>query len=507
VPLSAFDNLLNTIRTGGTPGASARAIIDAMTPAQQRAAGIFVQPDGTVAGFNVVLTKAIQNAAAGKALTTNQQAALGLAFNNIPSADKRRDLLIGLAGGPTGEDYRNLSAAVGPAMRAARDLQRTARQQTRAQRFRQLGVNDPDAKIARLEAAGVSRNAEAKLVALARAGVDNPVAKVERLVAQGVRNPVERLLGQARKEAARKTARKLARAVGAGRTYTTEAGRTVTAATAARNAAKSLAAGKPLTATQQKLVRQANQVEQRVAALKAAGARQVRAKVERLAAAGVRNPAKALASAREAGVRRAATKIATLREAGVRRAAQKVVALEEAGVRRGAQKVARLKAAGVKRPVAKLARLQQAGVARPVQQLVQLETAGVKGPAQKIAALRQAGIQRGVQKLARLKAAGVRRPVAKRNQLQQAGVKRPVQQLVELKQAGVQRPAQRLLAQAAQQPVSSAKVPAQRAALGQQTQQIIRTTDQSLTFKTASGQTRTAGQVAANAARNQAAGR
>jgi len=77
-------------------------------------------------------------------------------------------------------------------------------------------------------------------------------------------------------------------------------------------------------------------------------------------------------------------------------------------------------------------------------------------------------------------------------------VKRPAQQLAQLKQAGVRRPAQKLLAQAAA---------AQRGALAKQTRQIIRTTDQSLTFKTASGQMRTAAQVAANAARNLKAGR
>ena len=43
--------------------------------------------------------------------------------------------------------------------------------------------------------------------------------------------------------------------------------------------------------------------------------------------------------------------------------------------------------------------------------------------------------------------------------------------------------------------------PAQRGALAKRTQQIIRTTNQSLTFKTASGRTRIAAQVAANPAR------
>jgi hypothetical protein len=74
-----LQNLARTLRTGGTPGATQRAIINAMSPAQQRAAGIFLAPDGTVKPFREVLTAAVANAAAGRSLSTNQHAALGLA--------------------------------------------------------------------------------------------------------------------------------------------------------------------------------------------------------------------------------------------------------------------------------------------------------------------------------------------------------------------------------------------------------------------------------------------
>ena len=395
VPAPIIQNFSRTIGTGGMPGPAQRVVIDAMTPAQQRAAGIFLAPDGTVRPFREVLTAAVTNAAAGRPLTTNQQAALGLAFNGIPSSGARRDAINALAGSARGAVRDNISAAVGQSMRAARDIAREARQQTAAQQaeaqaaaLKAAGVRKPRQALARLEAAGVRNEAASKLAALKAAGVTRPVSQVERLAAQGVRNPVQRLMAQADR----------------------------------RDKAAATAAGTTV---------------------------------------------------------------------------NKLRALRAAGVQQPAQKVAQLKAAGARRPVEKLAQLRQAGVKRAAQKLVQLGAAGVKRPAQKIAALRQAGIKRGVQKVAQLKAAGMKRPAAKLAQLQQAGVKRRVQQLVQLKQAGVRRPAQKLLAQA----------PAQRGALGKQTQEIIRTTDQSLTFKTAGGQTRTAAQVAANAAKNLAAGR
>lgn len=68
----------------------------------------------------------------------------------------------------------------------------------------------------------------------------------------GHRHSVQPLLNQAQRKAELDMARNLTRAVGSGRTYVTGGGRTVTAATVARNAARNLSEGGPLTTTHKK---------------------------------------------------------------------------------------------------------------------------------------------------------------------------------------------------------------------------------------------------------------
>ena len=318
-----LNNLANTIRTGGTLGPNQLALVQVMTPEQRLANGIYLRPDGTVLSSAEVLSRAFTNLSAGNSLSANQQAALGAAFINIPDFGDRRDVIdeLSLA---TGIPRGVISAAVGPAMHAAVEIGRTARQQSetqvtqsRRETFREAGINRPDEKIARLEAAGITNNAAGKLLLLARAGVDNPVAAVERLIRQGVDNPVEHLLRQetfrqaginrpgekiARLEAAGITNNAegkllaLARAgvdnpvaeverlvrqgvadpvrhllqqatpqnqilnvVGRDRTFTTKAGKAVDAKQVVKNALQNLDAGRPLTENQLTVLREFRQ--------------------------------------------------------------------------------------------------------------------------------------------------------------------------------------------------------------------------------------------------------
>jgi hypothetical protein len=191
-----LQNLAHKVRSGGTPGATQRAIIDAMTPAQQRAAGIFLAPDGAVRPFGEVLTAAVVSAANGRPLTSNQQAALGLAFRSMPSSGAQRDAINALAGSAKGEVRDNISAAVQQSLRAAADIERRARTQALAPALGAAGVRRPLRAVARLAAAGVKGDAAGKLLALKAAGISRPVSQVERLAAQGVHNPVRRLLAQ-----------------------------------------------------------------------------------------------------------------------------------------------------------------------------------------------------------------------------------------------------------------------------------------------------------------------
>jgi hypothetical protein len=65
----------------------------------------------------------------------------------------------------------NLSAAVGQAMRAARDIRREARTQTEVQTLKTAGAKRPREAIARLAAAGVTHQAAGKILRLKAAGV------------------------------------------------------------------------------------------------------------------------------------------------------------------------------------------------------------------------------------------------------------------------------------------------------------------------------------------------
>lgn len=499
--------LHRTVNFGGTPGPNQQAIIDAMTPAQRSAAGIFFRPDGEVAPFKDVVSAAIINAANGRPLTDNQTAALGLAFNNIPDPNDRRDMINTIAGGRYSRFRDEISAAVGPAMRAARDIRQEANADTSAQQYARAGINNPDAKIARLEAAGVENNAEAKFLALHAAGINNPVERIERLVAKGVRNPVQYLLNEATQKAVRQTTRALVKEVPAGTTYTTKAGRTVSAETVARNAAKNLAAGKPLTPTQQKLVRkaqvnqatrqitkqlvssidtsktyatpdgktrtaaqiaegaarniargkprtenqkalvkEARKTEERTQRLRDAGVTNAREKVKALQEAGVKKPVKAIKTLRKAGVKRSVEKVLTLKAADVKKPAAKIAKLRQAEVKKGVKKVVALKEAGVKKAVSKAIALDKAGVKKGVQKIKTLKDAGVKKAAKKVVALKDAGVKRGVQKVVKLKDAGAKKAASKVIALKRAGVKQGVKKVVALKEAGVKRATAKVLA-------------------------------------------------------------
>ena len=120
---SILGELTRVTQTGGNLTPHQRALVQTMTPEQRRVAGIFLTPSGEVVPTTQVLLRALNNIANGIPLNANQMAALGAVFNNISDSGDRRDVITQLAQ-TTGIPRDDISAAVGPSMRALIEDQR-----------------------------------------------------------------------------------------------------------------------------------------------------------------------------------------------------------------------------------------------------------------------------------------------------------------------------------------------------------------------------------------------
>lgn len=261
-------NLAANIRAGLPLSATQQVLVDAMTPEQRRAAGIFTRPDGSIASGQQIVEGAFRNLSAGAPLSANQQAALGMFFNGIRTPGARRDAVTALARA-AGIPVQQASQVVGQSMRAAGANQQAARQQA-AQ-----AVTSPSAAHAAtrrqiLDVIGrdTTFTTRGGKVVSARHVVEN--ALQNQAAGRPLTENQKRVMAQYRQaggayaspsERGRPTvrARPGAPAPYAPRqqTFTTKTGQTRTVQQVLRNAAANQAAGRPLTANQKKAVKQA----------------------------------------------------------------------------------------------------------------------------------------------------------------------------------------------------------------------------------------------------------
>lgn len=246
-PRPIIRGLVRAAAVGGQLSRNQRILALSMTPEQRRAAGIFLRPNGTVASAPQIIERALANLSAGRPLSDNQRAALGLAFNNIPTASARRDAILELSR-VTGVTAGALNRTIGRSMRAAvadkqaaatvaaRTAISTARTGRRDARREVLDVIGRDTTFRtrngkRVDARTVVNNA------LQNLGAGRPLTENQKVALREYRRATGSDLGK--KEPV----------------YRTKTGETRTTQQVLRNAARNKAAGRPLTANQKAAVK------------------------------------------------------------------------------------------------------------------------------------------------------------------------------------------------------------------------------------------------------------